>query len=131
MSRKEIVVHSLADADAALAAASACDLPVTLASAPGAALQAGPAWFKAVIAAARAHHLDRDVTAILDCGDSPGAVMASLREGLTNLRFSGTAEVRDKLAAMGAIFAPPAELVLDLLGRHAPVEACTQFLAAD
>ena len=45
-----VLIHSLADARAALAAAAALGVPVTLASAPGAAGYAGPAWFGEVIA---------------------------------------------------------------------------------
>ena len=132
MSRGEIIVHSLDHARAALAAAAALKVSVTLASAPGAATQAGPGWFKAVIAEAKAAHPDAAVTAILDCGDEPGAVMAALRLGLTELRFGGTAATRTKLEAMGAVFhdAPPATDALDLLDARDPEAACHAFLAA-
>jgi fructose/tagatose bisphosphate aldolase len=129
MSNREIIVHSLDHALAALAAAAALKLPVTLASARGAALQAGPAWFKAVIDEARATHPDVDVIAILDCGDEPGAVMAALRTGLTQLRFSGSETVRGKLAAMGAEFAASADATLDLLDVREPEAVCRVFLA--
>jgi hypothetical protein len=131
MSNREIIIHSLEHARAALAAATALDVPVTLASAPGAALQSGPAWFKAVIAEAIAAHPSVAVTAILDCSDAPGAVMAALRSGLTQLRFSGTPEMRAKLAAMGAVFVAPAaaEATLDLLDIPEPEAACHRFLA--
>ena len=128
---REIVIHSLEHARAALSAGAALNVPVTLASARGAATQAGPAWFKAVIDAANAAHPDVAVTAILDCGDEPGAVMAALRTGLTQLRFRGAAETRDKLQAMGAVFWAPAaaEAVLDLLDQREPETACRAFLA--
>jgi fructose/tagatose bisphosphate aldolase len=128
---REIVIHSLAHARAALAAAAALRLPVIVASAPGAAAQAGPAWFKAVIEEARAAYPDVKVTAILDCGDEPGAVMAALRAGLTQLRFNGAPETREKLAAMGAIFIEPqpADATFDLLDVGEPEAACHAFLA--
>lgn len=126
---REIVIHSLDHARAALAAAAALRVPVTLASAPGAAMQVGPLWFKAVIEEARAAYPQVAVTAILDCGDEPGAVMAALRSGLMTLRFSGATETQRKLAAMGACFAAAATESLDLLDRRDPEAACHAFLA--
>lgn len=125
---KEIVVHSLDHALAALATAAALKVPVTLASAPGAASQAGPAWFKAVIDQAIAAHADVAVTAILDCGDEAGAVMAALRIGLKQLRFDGPDGVRTKLASMGAEFVEPAAAALDLIDAREPEAACRVFL---
>jgi fructose/tagatose bisphosphate aldolase len=126
---KEIIVHSLDHALAALAAASALNLPVTLASAPGAATQVGPAWFKAVIDQAIAAHPDVVVTAILDCGDEPGAVMGALRTGLKQLRFNGPEPVHAKLAAMGAEFVDESPAAtLDLLDVREPEVACRAFL---
>src|SRR3974390_1862641 len=87
---REIIIHSLEHALAACTAAAALKVPLTLASARAAALQSGPQWFKAVIEAAAAAHPDVAVTAILDCAEEPGAVMAALRAGLSRLRFSGS-----------------------------------------
>ena len=126
--RREIVIHSLAHARAALAAAAACGKEVTLASAPAAALQAGPGWFKAVIDQARAAYPHVAVTAILDCSDQPGPALAALRLGLTNLRFHGAPELQEKLAGMGAILAPLAEKMLDLREISEPETACAAFL---
>jgi fructose/tagatose bisphosphate aldolase len=126
---REIIIHSLDHARAALAAATALNLPVTLASAPGAAMQAGPLWFKAVIEEARAAYPNVDVTAILDCGNEPGAVMAALRSGLAVLRFSGATETQQKLAAMGASFAEAPTETLDLLDCPQPETRCHTFLA--
>jgi hypothetical protein len=125
---REIVVHSLDHALAALAAAKSLSLPVTLASASCAAAQAGPGWFKALVDAARQAHPDVALTAILDCGDEPGAVMAALRAGLKQLRFQGDDELRQKLAAMGAEFLEPAGAVLDLRDIGNPAAACATFL---
>jgi hypothetical protein len=126
--RREIVIHALDHARAALAAAAACGKDVTLVSAPGAALQAGPGWFKSVVEQAREAYPRVAVTAILDCGDQPGAAMAALRLGLKDLRFHGPAEFRGKLEGMGAVFAPPAEASLDLREIAAPEKACATFL---
>jgi hypothetical protein len=126
--RREIVIHSLDHARTALAAAAACGKEVTLASAPAAALQAGPGWFKAVIDQARAAYPQVAVTAILDCSDQPGAALAALRLGLVNLRFHGALELQEKLAGMGAILVPPAEAILDLHEISGPESACAAFL---
>jgi hypothetical protein len=126
---KEVVVHSLTHALAALAAAEALGVPVTLASAPAAALQTGPGWFKSVIDQARETHPRASFTAVLDCGDAAGAAMASLRLGLRQLRFAGTEPVRAKLAAMGAEFVAPAPDALDLRDAQSPAEAARVFLS--
>lgn len=128
---REIVVHSLAHACAALEVAAALNRAVTLASAPGAALQAGPSWFKSVVDQACAAHPNVAVTAILDCGDAPGAVMAGLRAGFTHFRFDGQLAVRMKLAAMGAEFVEPAAAVRDLHDAREPEAAIRAFLDQD
>jgi len=125
---KEIIVHSLEHARAACAVAADLKIPLQLASARGAALQTGPMWFKAVIEQARAAHPYVALTAILDCGDQAGAVMAALRVGLTRLRFAGSETIRAKLAAMGAEFVPAAASTLDLLDAKEPEGACRAFL---
>ena len=91
-------------------------------------MQAGPAWFKAVIDQARAAYPEVAVAAILDCGDQPGAVMAALRVGLTHLRYEGPAATRAKLAEMGATFADPPAAMLNLLDCRDPPAACQAFL---
>lgn len=129
MSGKEIVVHSLDQARAALAAAHHLNIAVTLASAPDAALQTGPAWFKALVDQATETYPEVAATAILDCGDQPGAAMAALRLGIKHIRFDGPAEVRTKLVEMGANLAEPPASVLDLLAVREPESACLTFLA--
>ena len=70
-----VIVHSLADARAALAPAR----PVTLLSAPGAAGFAGAGFWRALIGAAGAEAAG--VPDILDCADAAGAAFAALRLG--------------------------------------------------
>jgi hypothetical protein len=127
----EIIIHSLEQARVALAIAASMNAPIVLASAPGAALQTGPLWFKSVIDQASAAQPGVALTAVLDCGAAPGAVMAGLRAGLTHFRFSGRAELRDKLAAMGAQFAEPVAAALDLRDVREPEAALRAFLAQD
>ena len=127
-SRRVIIIHSLDHVRAALAAAAAQGVPVTIASAVGAAGYAGPLWFKAAIDLARAEHPAVDATAILDCGDAPGMVLAALRAGLPHVRFAGTDEMRARLAAMGAMIDTETAEELDLRDESDAEAACRAFL---
>ena len=93
-----IVVHSLAQAVAVLAAAAAAGRPVALLSAPDAGLYAGPGWWREVIAAARAAVPAAECAAILDCGDDAGAAQAAIRAGIEAIVFTGRADVAARLA---------------------------------
>lgn len=129
-----ITIHSAADARAALAAAAEAGVAVTLVSAPGAAAYVGPAWFREVVAEARAHHPDALAAALLDCGDRPGDVLAAFRAGVPGVVFTGRRDVAEKLAALarahGIAFHtayPPAR---DLLDVSDPLAACRRWLMA-
>jgi len=76
-----VIVHGLADARAALAVGA----PVTLLSAPGAALFAGCLWWRELVAAARADCPHARAIDILDCADASGMAMAALRSGVCRL----------------------------------------------
>ena len=129
-----IIVHSLAQARAAIGAAAALDVPVTLQSAPGAGAYAGASWWKALTEAAAADHPGTAVSFILDCGEDAGAVLAALRMGLRHLRFTGSAAARQRLDGIAAALAAQIEsgtldTTLDLLDRRDPAAACHAFLA--
>jgi len=106
MPSRTIVIHSLAEARAAVAAAHPA--PVTLQSMPGAGASAGIAWFGRIVATVRAEFPRTEVAAILDCDDAPGAVMAALRwlkepgHGPMALAFSGDAATAARLEEMAA-----------------------------
>ncbi len=72
-----VIVHGLDDAQAALAVGR----PVTLLSAPGAALYAGCLWWTALVAEARAGSPSVESSDILDCADAPGHALAAIRIG--------------------------------------------------
>ena len=134
MSRR-IIVHSLADARAALAAAAALGTPVTLTSAPGAGCYAGPRWFLALAAAAAREFPDARYDAVLDCADEPGTVLAALRAGCKRVIFTGAAEARQKLAEIAAasgaaLDGAAGETTLDLRHARDAEAACRSFLAA-
>jgi len=114
-----VVIHRLADARAALAAGC----PVTLLSAPGAALYAGSLWWRALIERARTNHTDVPMEDILDCADASGLALGALRIGQRLLVLDPRAPGWHAVAAIatsqgGALLAarPPA---LDLAQRGA------------
>ena len=105
-----VIVHGLGDAMSALARGE----PVTLLSAPGAALYAGCGWWLALVEAARAVHPDTTSIDILDCADGTGPALAALRIGLTGLVLWPEAPGRDAVVAIAEArggfvlpFAPP------------------------
>ena len=89
-----VIVHGLADARTVLAHGA----PVTLLSAPGAALYAGCLWWQALIAAARAAYPDVAMADVLDCADAPGQAMAALRSGVVRLVLAGDVPAWDAVA---------------------------------
>ncbi len=114
-----VVVHGLADARAALAVGA----PVTLLSAPGAALFAGCLWWREVVAAARAEYPEAVVTDILDCADASGMAMAALRSGLCRLILWPAASGWQAVAAIaerdgGFVLTQPPK-ALDMAERNA------------
>ena len=80
-----MVVHGRVQAEWALQVAAG--RPVLLLSAPGAALNAGPGWFKAVLDQAAAAHPGARLHAALDCAAAPGAALAALRAGFKLVVF--------------------------------------------
>lgn len=80
-----VVVHGREQAEWALRIAAG--RPVLLVSAPGAALNAGPGWFKAVLDQAAAAAPNAAVHAVLDCASAPGAALAALRAGFKLMIF--------------------------------------------
>ena len=96
--------------------------PVTLLSAPGAALYAGAPWWAALL---------RDTAftgpALLDCAAAPGRAVEALRLGLKGVVLAPCPawdEVAALAAATGALLLPAAPPALDLAlpgaARHLP-----------
>lgn len=134
MAERAIIVHSLDHARAALAAAAELSVPVTLASAPGAAGYLGALWFREVVALAAAERPGVAVSAVLDCGDKPGLVLAALRQGLGRVRFTGRRATAEVLAAIaeryGAEVLTGALAARDLLDEPDAEAACRRWLAS-
>jgi hypothetical protein len=114
-----VIVHGVTDATAALAPG----LPVTLLSAPGAALFAGCLWWRESVAGARAAWPATGAIDILDCADSSGMAMAALRIGVCRLvlwpgapGWAGVATIAARQGGFVLRQAPPA---LDMAQRNA------------
>ncbi|MCZ6741674.1 MAG: hypothetical protein O7D27_05875 [Alphaproteobacteria bacterium] len=97
-----IIIHNLAHATGALAAAEAAGTAVRLLSAPGAAAHGGAAWFKEVVAAARARHPGAEAETVLDCGAEPGLALGAIRAGVEAIRIKARPTVRARIAAMAS-----------------------------
>ncbi len=107
-----VVVHALAQAEAALQAAGPAG--VMLLSAPGAGGFAGAAWFQALVAEAARRHPGVACAAALDCADAAGAALAALRAGVGIVVLDGTCP------AFPAVAAAAAELGATLLDARPP-----------
>jgi hypothetical protein len=116
---RAVTVHGLPDMLAALE----LGLPVTLLSAPGAALYAGCSWWLALVAHGRAAFPDIPFTDILDCADAPGRAMAALRAGQRRIVLDPACSTYAAVAAaaegIGAMVLPERPPSLDLAQRHA------------
>jgi hypothetical protein len=114
-----VIVHGLADARAALAPGR----PVTLLSAPGAALFGGCLWWRQVAAAVRSEYPHIETIDILDCADASGLAMSALRSGVHRLvlwpRAPGHAKVAAIAARQGGFVLPQPPPALDLAQHNA------------
>ena len=88
-------------------------MKVTLLSAPGAALFAGPGWWRALQA-----EVGGTAPWLLDCADAPGMALAALRIGITGLILADTGAAFAAVSAVArrqsAIVLPHRPLSLDL-----------------
>jgi hypothetical protein len=117
--RPAVVVHGLADVRHVLAVG----VPVTLLSAPGAALYAGCGWWRALVDRAHADCPAVAIDDILDCADASGYALAALRIGQRRIVLHADAPGRSAVVAIAALLGcevltvrPPA---LDMAGRNA------------
>lgn len=93
-----VIVHGMHHARQALAVGR----PVTLLSAPGAALYAGCGWWRALVEQARTAVPDVAMADILDCADGSGQALAALRIGQLWLVLWRTSPGWDEVAAIAA-----------------------------
>ncbi len=93
-----VVIHGLADARAALA----CGVPVTLLSAPGAALFGGSGWWRGLVRLVRDEFADAAIDDILDCADASGLAVGALRIGQRAIFLDPAAPGRKSIVAIAA-----------------------------
>jgi hypothetical protein len=114
-----VIVHGMDHARQALSVGR----PVTLLSAPGAALYAGCGWWRALVRQACTAVPDVAVADVLDCADGSGQALAALRVGQLRLvlwRISpGWNEIATIAAARGGCVLDAAPAALDLAKRGA------------
>lgn len=109
-----VIVHGLPHARAALTPGR----PVLLLSAPGAASNAGCAWWRAVVAAALAAHPGAEAPDALDCAHAPGRALEALASGCRLVVLQpGPAwpGIAERASAGGARLLAAAPQALDLL----------------
>jgi hypothetical protein len=91
-----VVIHELADARAILT----FGVPVTLLSAPGAALFGGCAWWLALVGLVRAEFAEVTIDDILDCADASGLAVGALRIGQHAIVLDPAAPSRGSVVAI-------------------------------
>ncbi len=123
----------MAHARAALAAAAALDVSVTLISPRNFAAYGGAAYFVAMIRAAAEGSADVRYCAVLDCGRAAGHALAAFREGVACVSVRLPKDRRTRLQAIAKAYR--AEVIspirggLDLAGAEDPERTCRAWLA--
>ena len=111
-----VIVHGLAMARTALAAAAG--RPIILLSAEGAGAYAGVGWWQALVSAALEEAPGANARHVLDCGGAAGRALEALRAGQAILVLRANplvwADVSARAAALGATVLPAAPQALDL-----------------
>jgi hypothetical protein len=120
-----VVVHGLDDARLALAPRR----PVTLLSAPGAAVWAGVGWWRGLIMLAAQEHAG-EICDVLDCGDAPGRAMAALRAGQRRLVLDPACPAFGRVAALAGLVLARRPPALDL-GAHGAARRLEAWLRGE
>ena len=93
-----VVIHGLPDARATLS----FGVPVTLLSAPGAALFGGCSWWLALVGHTRAEFANTAIDDILDCADASGLAVGALRIGQRAIVLDPAAPGWESVVAIAA-----------------------------
>jgi hypothetical protein len=131
---RALVVHSLAHAVAALTAAKAAGIEVTLISPARAGSVVGPGFFAELIRQAREAVPGVRAVALLDCQHAPGRAMAAVTgKTCDGVIYTGSHETLLKLADIGmeqgmTVLDHRPEAI-DLIDHADPLAAATQWLA--
>ena len=127
-----IIIYSLEHAEAALCAAVAVEVEVTLISPQGGASTMGATVFRDIVAKAAESYPKARFKSILDCGDEPGMAMGAFRHGIKGVRISNGPKLSDKLADIakqrgGFVYTAQGD-ELDLHDMKEPYAACRAWL---
>jgi DNA-binding transcriptional LysR family regulator len=118
------IIHSLTHLRAALAAGKATGRPIVALSAIGASGFAGAGWFASLTDQGRQEFPEVELTAILDCADRCGDVLAALNRGIAHLIFTGQPELGEKLqdiaSQMGGLILSQRPPARDLIASKDP-----------
>ena len=135
MDARIVIVHTLDQAEGAVAAAAELGVPLTLRSAPGAGAYLGAEVFQSIVDSACAGCLEAQVHAVLDCDDDPGLALLALRVGVKGIALKANKKVRAKIADLAAQYDAALEddagAHLDLLGCDDPTTAIRDWLSED
>ena len=133
MVRPAVIVYNIGHARAAVAAAAALSVAVTLRSAPGATSSLGPSVFRAIVDMALESDLTADVIAVMDCGGDAGRALSALRHGIERVRVdlppATVKRIADIAGCYGAAIDHDDGVALDLLNCDDPAAACRKWLA--
>lgn len=128
-----VIVHDLAEAKAALAAAAETGRAVAVWSAPEAAIFAGTGWFAAVERRARAANPKASAKFVLDCGERADLVQEAFRDGIKETCFTGRVSLAERLADIAtksrARLHRRRPRALDLGETKDPASACRHLLS--
>ena len=129
-----MIVHTLNQAKAALAAAGACDVYITMRTSPGATYYMGLTGLKAVFEEAKETYPKVKHAVVVDCGFDAALAHRAMVMGFKQISFSGTKGMKIKLSKIGAQLS--AKLVspripsnaVDLSYTRQPKKACILYL---
>jgi len=135
-----VLYHNGEQAKAALTAASEHGTPITLATAPGAARYAGPAYLAAALDEAETIHPDARATAWIDCGEDADLALRSIKAGWRHVVFSGRKAVAERIGSICAerqvelrshrAFGKSASVIFDLGDTPDPMPGMRNFIMA-
>ena len=135
MDARAVIVHTLDQAEAAVAAAVELCVPLTLRSAPGAGAYLGAEVFQSIVDRACAECPEAPVHAVLDCGEDPGLALLALHVGVKGIALKANKKVRAKVADLAAQYDASLEddagAYLDLLECDDPTAAVRDWLSGD
>lgn len=127
------VVHELAHAHAVLETSVRLDIPVLLASAPGAVRTGGAGWWRELISQSRSRFADAQFSSVLDCADEPGMALAAIREGVEAISVTAPRQALQSLTDIAnqsgvSILSLDRARAFDLAGSNDPQADCENHL---